>query len=311
MYHAYWGMRCRPFDEAVRPAEAVPTEALQFALGKLRCALASGWPVVLAAGPAGSGKTLFLRLALAEAGAAGWRTALLTPSAGTLEDLGAALEADPRAEAVLAHLEAHAAAGGRTLIAVDDLHAFRDGELLACLREGCDRAVGGVPAVHLLLAGAGTKASGAAAALLSRVSMRASVGPLSAEDAKRYVLYRLKAAGCTRGIFTRHAADRLVELSGGVPRTLNRIGELSLMIGYGMGASRIVPEIVDLAADDLGLRSVARPSPVAARPPAPPAAEGAAAEAAAAEEPDTLAALVAPVPAAAPDEDVLASLPPA
>jgi type II secretory pathway predicted ATPase ExeA len=94
-----------------------------------------------------------------------------------------------------------------------------------------------------------------ASGFASHLAMKVWLRPLTQEDTKNYVLYRLKAAGCQRGLFTRQAADAIFQYTGGFPRNINRLCELSLTIACGLQAKKIGPEIIETAAENLGLES--------------------------------------------------------
>ena len=47
-----------------------------------------------------------------------------------------------------------------------------------------------------------------------------------------YVNHRLSAAGASRTIFEESALDALHELSSGIPRRINRLADLALLVGY-------------------------------------------------------------------------------
>jgi type II secretory pathway predicted ATPase ExeA len=74
--------------------------------------------------------------------------------------------------------------------------------------------------------------------------------PLTRTETARFVAEKLAAAGRTEPAFTPPALDRLHELSGGIPRGIDRLGSLALMAGAWRGAERVTPEVVDGAAGE-------------------------------------------------------------
>ena len=62
---------------------------------------------------------------------------------------------------------------------------------------------------------------------------------------------RVALAGATRFPFADTAVRRLHQLSGGVPRLLNVLGERSLLAGYVQGRDSIDTALVDLAASEV------------------------------------------------------------
>lgn len=65
-----------------------------------------------------------------------------------------------------------------------------------------------------------------------RISLRCHLYPLNEEETKNYILYRLKRAGAKRAIFTYSAIKEIYHYGDGVPRKVNNICDLSLLVGY-------------------------------------------------------------------------------
>jgi general secretion pathway protein A len=61
-------------------------------------------------------------------------------------------------------------------------------------------------------------------------------------------MHRLEVAGCTRPVFTPSALESLYELSGGVPRRINRLCDLALLVGF----ADELPEITDVEMEAVG-----------------------------------------------------------
>ncbi len=87
--------------------------------------------------------------------------------------------------------------------------------------------------------------------LSQRITVRYHLTPLSREDVRNYIYYRLKVAG-SRGdiVFTRGALDEVYYLSGGVPRLVNSLCDRALMVGYVRGMRRITRAMVCQAASE-------------------------------------------------------------
>jgi general secretion pathway protein A len=88
-----------------------------------------------------------------------------------------------------------------------------------------------------------------------RVSIRYELKPLSQEE----VTHRLMIAGGASAVtFAPKALTLVHRLSGGIPRLVNLICDRALLAGFSARTSRIVPEIVEKAAESLELRPVRR-----------------------------------------------------
>ncbi len=75
--------------------------------------------------------------------------------------------------------------------------------------------------------------------LNQRISVRASLAPLSLDETSDYLLYRLMKAGAQAAIFDNSAKKRLYEYSGGVPRLINLAASRALMAAFVSG-SRLI-----------------------------------------------------------------------
>ncbi len=84
-----------------------------------------------------------------------------------------------------------------------------------------------------------------------RISIRCVLGSLTKEETAQYVRQRLTVAGAQKEIFTPDALTAIFELSGGIPRRINRLCDLSLLVGYAENMSRISSVEVEAVSDEL------------------------------------------------------------
>lgn len=80
--------------------------------------------------------------------------------------------------------------------------------------------------------------------LRQRLALTAHLGALSDRDTVRYVLHRLRVAGCVRPILTRDAAVSIYWRTGGVPRRINHLMDHCLMLGMEKGASLLDAQLI-------------------------------------------------------------------
>jgi len=52
------------------------------------------------------------------------------------------------------------------------------------------------------------------------------------EETAAYIEHRMTAAGATREIFAAEALQKAHQLTGGIPRRINRLCDLALVVGY-------------------------------------------------------------------------------
>ncbi|MBW6485889.1 MAG: AAA family ATPase [Syntrophobacterales bacterium] len=77
-----------------------------------------------------------------------------------------------------------------------------------------------------------------------RIAIRYHLNPLSRSDTTRYILFRLDKAGLKKNIFSDEALETIYAYSGGVPRKINNICDLSLLIGFSLKVELIDQRIV-------------------------------------------------------------------
>jgi general secretion pathway protein A len=87
----------------------------------------------------------------------------------------------------------------------------------------------------------------------SRIAIRYHLSPLSLEDMVNYINFRLTRAGAKREIFTGDAFEEIHRQTRGVPRRVNNLCDMSLLIGYGMKAERIDAAVIREAIDDTAM----------------------------------------------------------
>jgi type II secretory pathway predicted ATPase ExeA len=87
--------------------------------------------------------------------------------------------------------------------------------------------------------------------LKERISIKFNLEPLDVENTLRYVVFRLKSAGASRGIFTREAIETLYDFSGGIPLRVNNVCDRCLLIGLMKKARVVDSNVVEDAIEDL------------------------------------------------------------
>ena len=89
-----------------------------------------------------------------------------------------------------------------------------------------------------------------------RISIRATLKPLTRDEVEAYIAHRLWVArGSTAVTFEPAALDLVHAYTGGVPRIINLLCDRSLMQGAQMRVNRLTPAMIEEAAGSLGLQS--------------------------------------------------------
>lgn len=260
MYELHFGLRTRPFVETVDPAAYVALAGHEAALRRLRFGLEHGRGPVLAFGPSGSGKTLLARRL---AGLVGGRAVHLAfpamPAAELMAYLADELAAPPASGPGLAGSvrRLRAAISGaarrkeRLLLVVDEAHLIDDPATFEALRLLLNFASDGAPDLALAIVGGPEVLLRMPDSLSDRLAARALIGPLEESESAAYVAGRLAAAGATAPLFDAESLRALHRHADGLPRRLNRLADLALLIAFGRGLPRPDGEAIALAAREL------------------------------------------------------------
>lgn len=263
MYTAYWKLSARPFDNGGAPKFYYPGEAYQVTQLKLRYALDHPQGAALLAGAAGLGKSLLVQTLLAELPDSFGPTVYVRfPQMSPPQLLALIAEeltgrnmdgatADRSVLAIQRTLGKNEQEGRRAVLVIDEAHLIREADALETLRLLMNFA----PAWTLLLV--------AQPALLpvlerspdleERIGVQCLLQPLSREDSVRYISHRLAASGVADvvSVFQPAALEVMHQLSGGIPRRINRLGDLALLIGFAEEQRRVTAEHVTAVAEEL------------------------------------------------------------
>jgi general secretion pathway protein A len=130
-------------------------------------------------------------------------------------------------------LIANKAEGKHAVIAIDEAHCIEDQQTLEALRMLTNFQTDGQPNITMLMVGQPQLlAMLERNPLGERVDVRTLLRPFNNEETASYVNHRLQTAGAERAIFEDAAIDMVYELSNGVPRKINRLCDLALLIGF-------------------------------------------------------------------------------
>ncbi|MEK6248221.1 MAG: AAA family ATPase [Planctomycetales bacterium] len=245
MYKRYWNLNKRPFEAAAEPEFYYPNESHQGALLKLRYAIENRQGAALLTGDSGLGKTQLVRT-LQEHIAVSPLVHVVYPKMGSNEllayiarDLTASENnldgpADESIRRIHQGLQANAEQGRHAVLVIDEAHIMDPHEGLEAIRLLLNLQIHTQPAFSVLLVGQTGVLSKLArtAALDELIAIKCLIRPLGLEETIGYVRHRLQAAGARGEIFEHEALETLHQLSSGVPRQINRICDLALLVGF-------------------------------------------------------------------------------
>jgi general secretion pathway protein A len=78
-----------------------------------------------------------------------------------------------------------------------------------------------------------------------RIPIKYHLAPFDLEDTARYVAFRLSRAGREKNAFTRPAIEEIYAVSKGVPRKINNLCDLALLIGYSKNQEMVDVDVVE------------------------------------------------------------------
>lgn len=264
----HFGLREQPFGVTPNPAflfsSGVHRTALQSIIGAIEANL--GFTVLL--GDPGMGKTtLLFQLLMQYRDSA--RTAFIFQTQCKRHDLLRHLVAELELPAdkwdeVSLHqtlkemLVNEATAGRKVLVIIDEAQNLQASSLEA-IRLLSDFETTTAKLLHIILAGSArlsdTLASSGLSQLAQRISTVSRLYPLSTEEAKAYVTFRLGAAGHAAAdrLFSPEALAEIAEQSQGIPRVINSICYGALSLAYIDGAQHVGRALVRQAVQNLDL----------------------------------------------------------
>jgi type II secretory pathway predicted ATPase ExeA len=137
--------------------------------------------------------------------------------------------------------------GERPLLVVDDAHLIKEVATFDTLRFLINFTSNGFPDLLLLFVGDADLLLDLPAGLAERLAVRCVLDPFSPDESSAYVIGRLAAAGASAPLFSPEALSTLHQAAAGIPRRLNRLSDLALLIAYAQELPIIDEVIVNIA----------------------------------------------------------------
>jgi general secretion pathway protein A len=253
MYESYWQLDARPFDHSADARFYFPGPSQQAALLKLRYVVENRRGAAILAGEAGLGKTLVAQTLVRQlADSFRPRVHLVFPQMPPEQLLAYLAEhligssglastnlAAPSLEQSLRRIERtladHAQAGRHAVIVIDEAHLLREARSLETIRLLLNLEHHAQPLATFLLVGQTGLALDVQRVpqLDERLAVKCLLSRLTKDETAAYIQHRLAAAGAKRPIFDASAIEEIHLLTHGIPRRINRLCDLALLVGYG------------------------------------------------------------------------------
>lgn len=269
MYESYWQLTGNPFENECSSRFFFASQTHQAALLKLRYLIENHKGLGMLVGATGSGKSFLTRVLADElTETQGPFVPLVFPQLLPAEmlaylavELGASETAvdsrvvglDRTLREIEQLLSGFTKQGRHPVIVVDDAHLIDDPDVFQALRLLLNFHQPDRRHFTLLLSGQPELLGHVRrlGALEERLTIKCVLRALSLEETVDYVNHRLQVAGAKRGTFDDAALLSLFEFSGGVPRRINRLCDLSLLVGFADESASISAAQVEAVAEEL------------------------------------------------------------
>lgn len=275
MYNQHWGLTERPFENRMDTKFYYPAETHQAALLKLHYAIENRRSAAILCGSGGIGKSLIvdsLKSQLSDE----FRPIchIVFPAMNSEQfvryvvdkvdttPVEGAREASSDLERFERFLENSIEAKRHPVVVVDEAHLLEQNDLLEPLRLMLNIAAtnsGGESAWTLILAGQPSLLSHVERyhALDERLAVKCMLNRLLPEETNAYIQHRMRVAGVEADdIFEAEAQERIHLLTQGIPRRINRLCDLALMVGYAEDRKTISIETIDSVHNDLATPAI-------------------------------------------------------
>lgn len=271
MYKEYWNLKNRPFHNTPDPEFYYHSAQHDEAVMKLTYAVNENMGAAMLCGPYGCGKTLVARMLAQEVGSDSnvvhcvaqpdmlpldlLRTIARHMTDGTLPSVRSELVADSLLETIEGVLIENSRDGKHSVVLLDEAHMIENRPVLEMARLLLNFQKDGAFLLTLLLLGhpeLAERVSGIKQ-LVQRIPIHCSLEPFGKEDTVQYVRARLAIAGVEHSLFDDDALNLIHRSSGGIPRRINTLCDLSLAMGFAEKTDRIDANCVLAASEKFGV----------------------------------------------------------
>ena len=257
MYEKYWKLTDKPFRNTPDPHYFYFARQYEEALARALYVVTEGQGAMLLTGDCGCGKTLLTRILVDELDPARFEVALIPyPNLDPQELLGeilrqfgfdiSGLSKPEMFERMENFLLAARKRGATTLVIVDEGQVVHNDETLEEIRLLLNFQQAQSFFLSLILVGQPElrERIEGLPQLSQRLTVKYHIAGLEPEDCRRYLRHRLSVAGSDGEIFTSGAENLMIENSGGIPRKLNYLADLSLLTGFGKSSPLVDEDVV-------------------------------------------------------------------
>lgn len=264
MYETYWKLKEKPFENTPDPRFLYHSQRHEEALSRLLYAVKERKGAAVLTGEYGSGKTLLSRVFLEELSDEIYQTALIfNPRLDPLEFIKEIIyqlggESVSSTKTDLLHqlneiLYKNMNNNKKTVIVVDEVQAIPNESGFEELRLLLNFQLNDNFLHTLILLGQPELKEKIKnlPQLKQRLAIRYHLTALSEKETKEYIQHRVEVAGSKEVIFSEEAFSEIYRFSGGIPRRINNICDMALLVACGEELDKINRETISEVAEDL------------------------------------------------------------
>jgi len=271
MYEEYWKLKARPFQNTADPRFFYHSAQHDEALMKLTYAVNENMGAAMLTGAYGCGKTLLSRVLFKQLGNLYLpRTSMAYPGMTPMDLLrtvarsmtdsqlsqdSASLTTDALLEIIERSLKENRRDGKRTVLIIDEANLLESQAVQEMTRILLNFQQDNEFLMTLLLLGhiELAKRVSEIKQLAQRIPLTCTIGHFNDEDTKKYVLTRISIAGGEDKLFNDEALNLICRNTGGIPRRINTLCDVSLSLGYAKKAAMIDTNLILEASEKFGI----------------------------------------------------------
>lgn len=256
MYLKYWGFQKYPFDNVPDPEFMFYSPEHKEALTRLVYAVKRSKGAVLLTGEFGCGKTMLSRVFIQQLPESEFDIGMITNPAlvpidflkEALNQIGLNSQSNSKTEllnilnnAMIENMKK----GRTTLFIIDEAQSISE-ETLEEIRLFLNFQLNDRFLLTLVLIGQPELRDKIRAykQLDQRIFNRYHLNPLNMDNTRAYIALRLEKAGQANNMFTPAAVEEIYNHSEGVPRIMNNICDLALLVGFNLKVEKIDIDII-------------------------------------------------------------------
>jgi len=256
MYLEYWGFQKYPFDNVPDPEFMFYSSEHKEALARLVYAVKHNKGAVLLTGEIGCGKTMLSRVFMQQLAESEFDIGLITnPALVPIDFLKEALnqiglDSQSNSKHELLNILNIAMVGnmqkGRSTLFIIDEAQMISGETFEEIRLLLNFQLNDRFLLTLVLIGQPELRDKIRAykQLDQRIFNRYHLNPLNIDNTRAYITVRMEKAGQANNMFTPAAVEEIYNHSEGVPRIINNICDLALLVGFSLKIREIDIDII-------------------------------------------------------------------